>query len=376
MSLIDFRSFSYFPAFRCSKGEHNGYVKLSDSDKKAIIPIAELDRQGKSDSLAPSIHRVKASIGDQPFILDLCKDYAPEVYISKDPANPEADKKRVEKETASKAAYDALIDDLLNPNNGFENWRAFAAKFQSAIPAVLYRNLADELAHVIVQAYSFAKEKRNFALRFQMDADDMAVDLIKIITPMLTRAGQMLIVIDCGQGRINVKKRATVAKKIMEKANHVIGNDNFRKVRFVCMSSSFTQPKKENLEEYECLDWDLWALATSGASCAFGDYMSVYRPKPADYISGDIKPTVVCPLDDKWLVYRHKNNNDVKGWRDGAQIVMKHIEYAPAPDVWGIRILERTARDDKSFLEPKHWIAVKVNIHVHRQIKLASSRCK
>ena len=86
----------------------------------------------------------------------------------------------------------------------------------------------------------------------------------------------------------------------------------------------------------------------------------------------DWRATAVLPIDEAWLIYRHANLNDDRGWIEGARALAADAAFEETAENWGTQIIRRAVGGDISGINTTTtWYAAKVNIHLHRQIRLA-----
>ncbi len=376
MPVIDFSQIYYYPALLCGIGEHLGYRHLSDQDKSNLVPILELSQRGNAPDLEQAISEIQETAGARPFVLDLCKEPAPPPYIAANPQNPTQDRIRVERERLAQQSYNQTLASLLRPDDGFLNWRNLIQRFPNCVPTIQHTGGTNQSRQILRQAALLAEGGRSLAIRITAETDPAILKIIPQIISILVSPDRLLIVIDCGQGRTSIPARSAFARNAIAEilANIEITEQPF--VRAVCLSNAYTQPAHDGLrEDYDILDWRLWREVREAFPFMFGDYASMYRMRRQNtFVPPDWRPTVVFPLNERWVVYRHPNANDATGWHDGSVMISKLPYYQPTPDAWGISVIERAARNDLTEISTaRFWYAAKVNIHIHRQIAFARS---
>lgn len=378
MPSIEFSGIAYYPDLLCTPGEHMGYRRLSDDDKDALVPILSLSRRPSAADLADSIRMIRETAGDRPFLLDLDPRPAPPPYVARDPADPEADRRRVEAETRTQESYNRELRRLLAAEDGFVAWRTFCEDFPEAVPFLQYEDPAADGLDVLRQAALLARGGNSIAIRIRQDTDLAIVGLVAQIVSILDHPGQLLIVIDCGQGRLRISERAEFARSIIQGILSEISIVQRSEVRAVCMSNSFNAPTHSGLRDRPAnnLDWRLWREASEVYPFAFGDYAATPRlGAHSSFQPRDWRATIVYPLDESWLAYRAPNTNDEQGWIDGAEAIIASPEFPPAPNTWGVDSIQQAARGDLDGLNSaRFWYAAKVNIHIHRQISHAAEQ--
>lgn len=374
MPIVDFSQFPYYPALRCSTGEHIGYRLLGGDDKDRLVPIFELSQRGNSPSLDQSITFIQHSVEGRAFMLDLCRDPAPDPHISANPRDPAADAQRVQQEQEARDAYNGLLARLLDPADGFAAWRQQAAAFPNAIPILQYTDAATQARSILRQASFFARTT-SIAIRIRESDSHHIYEVVSQIISILESPDRLLIILDCDQGRRYLTRRSDFAKAAISRITDGLDPRQIALVRAVCMSNTFTKPNHDGLRLYHNYDWNIWREARQSFPFLFGDYAATHRfRRMTTFAPSDYRSTVVYPLDDAWLVYRHQDLNDEIGWTTGAAEIVEHGRYRPVPDVWGAGVIQRAANGDTADVAAsRFWHAVKVNIHIHRQIGVAAA---
>jgi len=378
MPSVEFSGITYYPDILCTPGEHMGYRRLSDQDKDSIVPIFGLSRRPSAPDLTDSIRMITESVGDRPFLLDLDPRPAPPPYVARDPADPAADRRRVAAETQAQESYNRELRRLLSAQDGFAAWREFCNIFPEAVPVLQFEDPVADGLDLLRQAAMLARGGNSIAIKIRQDTDPAIIGLVAQTIAILDHPGQLLIVIDCGQGRLRISERAEFARTRMQAILSELSVTQRPEVRAVCMSNSFNTPNHSGLRDRPTpnLDWRLWREASEVYPFAFGDYAATHRPGAhSSFQPRDWRATVVYPLGESWLAYRAPNTNDEQGWIDGAVAIRDRPEYPPAPGVWGVEMIEQAAGDDLEGLNSaRFWYAAKVNIHIHRQLAYSAEQ--
>jgi hypothetical protein len=307
-------------------------------------------------------------------MLDLCRDPAPDPHISANPRDPAAERQRIQQEREVRDAYNGMLARLLDPADGFAAWRRQAAAFPNAIPVLQYTDAATQARSILRQASFFARTT-SIAIRIRENDSHHIYDVVSQIISVLDSPDRLLIIIDCDQGRQYLRRRAEFARTAIARITDGLDPGQIALVRAVCMSNTFTKPNHDGLLLYRNNDWTIWREARQSFPFLFGDYAAMHRfRRMTTFAPSDYRPTVVYPLDDAWLVYRHADLNDDTGWTTGAAEIVAHERYRPVPDAWGAGVIQRAANGDTADVEAsRFWHAVKVNIHLHRQIGVAAA---
>lgn len=369
MPVIDFSQYSYYPSLLCGIGEHLGYRELSSSDRESLAPILELSHRSGFTNFDTAIVEIATTSAGLPFILDLSHGPAPPPYVPREPT--EADQRRIERERQAQVSYNRALLEMLDPTDGFAAWRQLVAQFPNAIPTIQYSEANSQAGQILRQAVLLSQGGGCVAIRISQQNGFDICRVIPQIVSILESPDRLLIVVDCYQRRTNISERASFAIEAMAQISGGVDLQSRPMLRAVCMSNSFTQPGHDGLrEDYENLDWRLWREAREAFPFLYGDYAAMYRLRRQNtFVPPDWRATVVYPRERDWLVYRHPNASDPQGWQIGSAAILASDKYKPAPQIWGVRIIERAATGDLAGIDAaRFWYGAKVNIHIHRQL--------
>ncbi len=366
---VVFSDFAYFPCLRSSEPEIMAYTTLSTESREDILPIFELSQTKYEAGFAESVQAISEATKEAPFfVLDLSKDRAPAAFTPKN--NP--DLARIKKLQAAQDAYNAAVTALLNPSDGFEAWRSLASKFPTAAPALQFTDPETQGKHILRQAAMLVKSGCNcMAIRIAAETNEAIFPIVGQIISILESAAQLLVIIDCGQGRQKISERAEFAKKAIARIVEEVEPSQAQALSAVCLSDFFMSPSATGLVPYENNSWELWTQASETFPFLFGDYCAHTRHKKANtFMPGEWKAQVVYPLPKSWLVYRHPNSQDAQGWIDGAKAIAADDElFDGFPKCWGGELLKSAANGNiEGVASARFWHAAKINMHIHRQI--------
>ncbi|MGR9055921.1 beta family protein [Rhizobium leguminosarum] len=367
MPAIDFRQFSYYPCLQCTEPEQIAYRELSDEDKDAILPIVELSQIKNEASFDSTIDAVRTLFGGRPFILDLSKDAAPEAYVPK----KNADHAKIAKLQTAQDGYNTALLAHMMPTDGFAKWRECASEFANAIPALQFTDPASQAKNILRQAAQFWKAGvERLAIRVTPETSEEIFPIIGQIVAFLDSAEQLLLIVDCGQGRQQIPERIEFAKRSVARVFEELDPSQVLKLSAVCLHDSYTSPP-ETAKIYESHSRELWREASTGFPFLFGDYSGHRRlKKSTTYMPGDWKAQVVYALPESWIVYRHDNAQDPEGWIVGSKAILKHGSFDDGLNCWGSQLVKSAAVGK---LDPygsaRFWHAAKINMHLYRQIR-------
>lgn len=374
MPRVDFAEFPYYPALQSSHGEHIGYRELPDYDKDRLLPIFELSQRTDETNLNAPAADIRTTTAARPFILDLSKDALPLPTMPRNPRNPAEAQARFEQGTEVATRYNQHLAELLNPADGFASWRRLAATFPNAVPTLQFTDPATQARQILRQASLLSRDGQSLAIRFTREHAAAISPVISQIISVLESPDQLLIVVDCGQARRGAEEQAAFAAQSITDILSDMDILEEPMIRAVCMSNSFPNGRHDGLREFENIDWTIWRDARDTFSFMFGDYAAMYRHRRTGFTPFDWRATVVLPLDESWLFYRHDNARDEQGWIDGATAIAGDARFGDAPDIWGTHVIQQAAGGSlEDINSTRFWYASKVNIHIHRQIDFAGN---
>ncbi|MBC2861589.1 hypothetical protein [Stappia sp. 28M-7] len=371
--VIDFTSYYYFPCLQLSENEQIGYEKLSDEDKNSIIPIFELSQIKNESSFEDSVKSISDMIEGRPFIFDLSKDRAPPAYVAKN--NP--DEAKIVKTQAAQDNYNKILTSLLSPENGFAEWRGLVQKFPNSIPVLQFTDPIAQTNQILRQAALLSRDGYSYlSIRITEETNTGIFPVIGQIISILDSASQLLLIIDCGQGRQRIAERAEFAKLAIARIQEELEPSQALLLTAVCLHDSYTSPPDGLPKIYESHSWDLWSQASEKFPFLFGDYGANYRhKKTSTFMPGEWKAQVVYPMQESWLVYKHPDAQDVQGWINGSQAILKDPNCDKNNQCWGSELLERARQNDiEGVASARFWHGAKINMHIHRQIRYAPTK--
>jgi hypothetical protein len=376
MPKINFNEFDYYPDLLCEYADTTGYAKLSEDDKNRIVPIFALNRQRDAADLGDSEKILVNTIQDRSFILDIDKRPAPAAFLPKTSKNPGQAQQKFEADQKMQAAYNANLAALLDPADGFSAWRKLSQKYGNSVPVIQYTDPSSQKLQILRQGALLSANGQSVAIRVSEDSYKELCPIISQLLAIMIDSGQLLIMIDCGQGRTSNSERAAFAKDAIGMVLLDLDIDQKSRVVAVCISNSYTDPSHSDLKKLQNYDPEIWLDARDAFPFSYGDYAASYRPNAlSSYKPWSWRPTVVYPLDDAWMVYRHQNAGDPDGFVEGAKAIILDLGSEPKVECWGADILRAANQGNLMGADsPKDWRAIKVNMHLHRQISASSAR--
>jgi hypothetical protein len=367
MPLVTFGNYEYIPVLASTEVERLAYGHLRPDTRAGILPLFELTRHRSAETLQSSIELVQSTV-DLPFLLDLDKRYAPPPYQSANPTNPAAEQLRITRETQENDAYNAYLSSLLAPNNGFERWRHICAMFPNAVPVIQFTDPAAQQNAILRQAALLGHGGNSVALRMGRIQHEELLTIATRILATFPESGQLLLILDCGQGRRGVAEKTQWVLDCLASISAKIEPEQMMGLSIVCMSNSYPQMNHTGLRAVPNCDRQIWEAAYEQFPFHFGDYAASPRlPNLSAFLPRKFRATVVHSRNDQWLVHRHENSDDPQGWIVGSQVITNDAAFA-AIDSWSDNGIIAAAGGNIAGMDtPRPWHASRIAGHIDRQ---------
>jgi hypothetical protein len=369
MTFVSFGDYEYIPVLATNEVERIAYAHLRPDTVAGILPLFELTRHRGGENLEGGVALVQGAV-TLPFFLDLDKRFAPPPYQAQNPGNPVAEQQRVARETQENDAYNAYLNSLLSPASGFANWRDMCSRFGNAVPVLQYTNPTNQANAILRQASLLSQDGNCIALRITQTQSDTLLNIAVQILATLPSSGQLMIILDCGQGRRGVSEKADW---VLNCLGHVVSRlepDQMMGLAMVCMSNSYPPMNHDGLRITTNCDRQIWLAAYDQFPFHFGDYAASTRNQNLSaFLPRSFRATVVHSLDDSWVVHRHENADDPQGWIVGSQVISAHESFDPT-DSWTDQTIEAAANGDLTGMgSPRPWHATRIAGHIDRQFR-------
>lgn len=335
----------YVPVVRTRAAELKGFAQLSRSTLDALLPLIELTKSRRSKTnpsgaMSKCIDAVLAILADRPFIADL-------------------------------ASFESLqnqeIDKLLDPAASFRNWVRFATSVlpSTCIPVAHLTDPFDPLGFSL-QVEQLVAKNGWIAIRMPVDYAQ-AEEISPVLSSVLDGMEKVILLVDGGfvhkdaalQGYLNCKaafdrfgsptgfSAALNSSFPASVATGGYGEDS--QGEFSLAEVEIHDNLKKNLRRPKLL---------------YGDYASIH-PKEFEGTVTNWVPRVDVPLDRK--IYYHRYRRPEGGYSKAAKFARDDRRYVPL-DCWGQENIFDAARGMPQGKSPAHWIGVRVNFHITRQV--------
>lgn len=339
MIHISFDDYSYFPALRTRQAELKGLEQLSTDQKLRLLPMLTLGRWPKATDFNKSAEKAAIAMEKLPHVLDLTNDVS---HLG--------DEQR----------------KLRDSTDAFAAWRDFAIQYDSAIPVVQLVPGA-KARDQVRQATLLENAAGKIAFRIR----DFAVDTSLIINAIsaMDDPGNALVYIDCQYIRsaLAAYVTATVATINQLRAQ-------FPELFIVVLSTSFPPsvlPFADPSQQRGVIDIqerDLHSRIGGSAVSAYGDHGSVHSVVYDDTKIMRWSARIDYPRELSWHFERRPGEQGEAGYITAAAAIAATDPDIGKRGIWGEEMIVKAAQGQPHARAPAPWIAVRVNIHLARQL--------
>lgn len=350
-SVIDdlsFEEYNYYPALRTRGAELKGLGQLFDRHKDAIIPLLTLGKWPRAQNFETVADKIPKIFPDRPYFLDLTKE--------------------------ANTFTDQLIQ-LKDPAGGFKNWIDFVSRYEYAIP-VLQSNTDQSIRDFIKQAQNCEKKFGKLAFRVSNFHHDLNATISALAA--LDEAENALVFIDVGYIRNSYTATVTATSSLINDIRDQVPNAIISTLATSFPASVATYATNGGRSGIlDIMERQLHEDIGGFGVAAYGDYGSIHG------VIYDDTPEVMrwaarvdYPIEREWYFERRPKDTSEAAFRDAAKVILRdHPEIANETN-WGEYIINRVATEP-NFSEigfgPTPWIAVRVNIHISKQIEYTAT---
>lgn len=363
---IILNKYKYLPILSLKPSEMAALEELSDKEKNQILPLIEFKKWANSKSIDKSYERVKKSLGDRFWIVDMDLD-----FLSNIPEKIE------ELEKEEKEIPDVLYEfsDLSEPNNGYKNWVDYVRKYENVIPVVQTQDMSE----LSKQIDLFLELKRPLAFRLRMDGSYSitTVELNYIVKTLIEKGikSQLIIILDYADlSRVDLLEYEKFAKLV----NQLFSFFPFAKfsVSGTSFPYSFAGSYRGEIPIYERQIFNKLLSECDGVDLIYSDRGST-RSEGVAGASGTPPPRIDYPLRNDWrfirkefdktLADKYSDKDDL--YRKAAIELKKQDYWIPELPAWGRQMIEKTALGDSyGITSAQRATAVRINLHLHQQL--------
>lgn len=330
------------------------FRSLPDDYQRRLLPLVTLFRSGNGTDFGTPLSKATRMVDGRPFILDVDRIYA---RVS-----------RTAEEDVITAAreFNNTLSGLTDPSGGFLAWRQFSDAVPNAIPCAIIGGTAQEFT---AQVDAILASKGKVAIR--TSASDTEMALVLVALQSVGNLTDVLLIIDLG----DVSGRVARAAQIFEAARSrvvALRPYDWPALSILCLGTSFPLATpvagvtQLDIEEAKVFD------AVGGFTVAqYGDYAAMpVRPQKGGGVG---YPRIVGPMDREWIQCRGQNVGAVNEYIQCAADIIQ-TGWVANPGLWGSDRIEAAAAGNIINMgNAAKWLAVKMNIHLYRQLDRVSA---
>jgi hypothetical protein len=340
LSKIQFENYNYYPTLRTRGAEILGLEKLSDENKKKILPIITLGKWHRSDDIKTSMNKTIESVNGNQFIVDVTQEVKHHCESSL---------------------------DLLSHQQNFKKWIDFCSQYEKIIPTVQITELA-KLRDIVMQAKILESQYGYIAFRIK----NIHTDVNRVISSLvaLDKPQNAIIFIDLGYIRESFPAAVIATINAINQIRTEIP-EAIISILTTSFPSSVIRFCHENKQSgfIDVMERDFHQSIGGQSVAIYGDHGSIHSVVYDD-VMGRYIPRIDIALDDAWYFERRPDSKDANGYIDAAKSILKEYPSYESDPSWGAEMIRNAASGNVTGMgSPAKWIAVRVNLHLSKQIE-------
>tara|TARA_R110002020_G_scaffold154546_2_gene334468 strand:- start:15824 stop:16861 length:1038 start_codon:yes stop_codon:yes gene_type:complete len=341
---MDLSSAVYVAILRTREAELKAFRHLGADTRQSLLPVMEFtrSRRGKKNptgAVDKCVEEVLSMMGDEPFIADV---------------------------TTLTAHSSSETQELLDPAGGFANWQRFVPRLGANCIPVVHLTDPFDARSLKNQAASLARNSGHVAIRIPPGYADAAA-LEKALIQALGSMSKVVLI--CDAAFVDRNSFSQLAMGAFGTLQQFGTRPLHSVVASSCFPPSVVLPNYggDAYGKFPLLEVLLseWIKGQAGLEHVLhGDYGLVY-PEDANSTATRWVPRVDVPLDTE--LFYHRYRRPVGGYIKAAQHALHDSDYRLFP-CWAHDNIVEAAKGSPMGRSPSHWIAVRVNFHINRQI--------
>jgi hypothetical protein len=340
---IKFENYQYFPTLRTRQSEMRGLKKLDAYRKSKIIPMLTLGRWPRATDFDKAAEKALDVMSGHPYFLDLTAD-----------TSHLGDQQKI----------------LRDSSSAFKAWREFLIKYDKAIPVVQI-NADAKVRDIFKQAQFFENTTGKLAFRIKDFTSDTPL-VINAISAM-DDASNAIVFVDCQYIRDSFVAYVTAAVATINQLRN-----EFPELMIVVMSTSFPSSVMSFVDstqtkgEIDILERQLHARIGGNPVAVYGDHASIHSVVYDDVRIMRWSARIDYPQNFQWAFQRRSGDQTQAGFISAAKEIVRVDPDIGTRNIWGEQMIRDAAAGTPYGAAPSSWIAVRVNIHLSRQIDLST----
>ncbi|GIB90932.1 beta family protein [Vibrio cholerae] len=285
----------YYPVIKTRDAELRCFGHLKEEDFCHILPIYELTKSRSTKSTAPDgdIHRRMSQIsniqGGNPFILDLCTSPKYE--------NPQ-------------------IRQLLQPYNGFSEWRSFLNFYKKGLNIIPMIHIYEDEESSFDDVVSFVKEtskhyeKLAVRLPYDLEVDEYSYYLAPIVSHIGN--SKLIVLLDADYIRNESKNDVeAVIEQFARSVSGVLAMPNIEECVMLCTTfpaSVAKEGKSDSDGEFRIYEEQIYQGVKKKVPVKYGDYASI-NTEQIEIKGGTFVPRIDIALTDSFIYKRYRRDD-------------------------------------------------------------------
>ena len=333
----------YAPTLAIRASEMNGLHYLPGATKDRMTPCILLAPWANAGSLAKAMERVERAYRGRAYFLDIDRDY--------------------ELTNLESAPQQELVE-LLNSKNSFENWCRFIGEHEWVMPCVQTRGQSE--AEIRTQIERYQEAGRAYCMRIYMNRLPANIDE-GVSAFAASGAADYAIILEGGWTRDPLNLAAWFDGVIdgylatIDATVPIVLSCTSMPKLFMDFDGGVSRVPFSNHQ----LVGQIRRRRANRTRIIYGDWGST-RPREPSGFAGRPVDRIDYPTDTMWCIARNKD----EGWnfRRAAEAIVESPEWEGDLGIWGEEMIENTSINEELGIDtPQKNVAVRVNIHLHRQ---------
>ncbi len=364
----------YAIVVKTGDAEFRALANLPPELKKKVLPIVEITRGRKLQERGEAEKRTNREAGKElyPFEkrISLLKDILKNQEVALDL-------------TSDIGLSNSEIDRLFLPNNGYENWVNFLADlknenvFSKIIPCILLNTDDPNFYENLKQQVTGLKVHFKTLIYRNSIVDENCYEDLAMLNEELDGI-DLYVMVDSGY--VLPAAHRNFSDKIKARITN-LRRQLPDETKFIVCSTSFPNSISEIGDDYS----DTFRLVEleifneiyndNPLNLIYSDYATVnpVRNDAVPMARGWI-PRIDVALPNEIYYYRKRRPKGVTQYADTyiavASLVMSDKRFpVDLQDNWGIKEILNCARNKPASTSPNFWISVRMNMHIHQQIR-------
>ncbi|UXH80600.1 beta family protein [Roseateles amylovorans] len=354
-----FEDFAYFPALRARQAEMRALTEMDDERLDQILPMMTLGGWVPAQETRRAVDRIGDLMRGRPYLLNVGSPHQP--------------------------AGDSVAP-LFDPAQAFLAWRSFVGDLEGAIPVMQFETRGDRRALV---RQAVLVERVLGRLAFRVRHPETEIEQVLGALHALDDTDNAVVYLDCGylRGALFESWRVLTQALIRLRMAYpdlivvMLGTSFPASVQQFSLSALGPMGAMGTMGTMgtggaqrgvlEIQERSLHARLGGNALVAYGDYGALH-PQPRPTADGsDWTARIDYPKETSWVFHRRLNDQSRAGYAMVASALMASEPGMGELDCWGERMIVEAAQGEVFARGPAAWLAVRINIHLARQVELS-----